>query len=121
MIKKCFKRRLMIKRSIFQRNTTILSISSKKHVFGGLLSFMVNFCIIGQQDISVDQCLTVFGFGLSVSVAKTGFRLQKIFESVSVSVANFRFRFRVFGFGCKNFLNRFRLLTFGFKVLYFRS
>ena len=50
-----FKQRVMIKRSIFQRTPIILSISSKKHVFGELLSFKVNFCIIGQQDISVDQ------------------------------------------------------------------
>ena len=57
MIKKCFKQRVMIKRSIFQRTPIILSISSKKHVFGELLSFKVNFCIIGQQDISVDQNL----------------------------------------------------------------
>ena len=55
MIKKCFKQRVMIKISIFQRTAIILSISSKKHVFGELLSFKLNFCIIGQQDISVDR------------------------------------------------------------------
>ena len=44
-----FKQRVMIKKSIFQRTPIILSISSKKHVFGELLSSKVNFCIIGQQ------------------------------------------------------------------------
>ena len=44
-----FKQRAMIKKSIFQRTPIILSISSKKHVFGKLLSSKVNFCIIGQR------------------------------------------------------------------------